>query len=233
MLEFGATHRKPCLLTCHMQVPGMQGDSNLVFVSRTLAAAHGSTRFVLNGIDPADFIFCATKQDYLLFLGAMNRAADKGLDLALDLSKRKGIRLIVAGTGMKYETIQHVAEMCAAAGAEYVGDVRGQRKAELLAGARAVLFPSRLREGCPLVILEAMVSGTPVISSSGGGTVELVTPETGILCEQVEDWDAAVDRIGEIAPLRCREIALEKYHYRRMVSDYLREYGSEIERFAG
>ncbi len=233
MLEFGATHRKPCLLTCHMKVADSNGDSNIVFVSRALAEAHDSTRFVLNGIHPGDFIFSETKDNYLLFMGAMNRAADKGLDLALALSRRKGFRLIVAGTGMNYETIRYVAGLCAAAGAEYVGDVRGPRKAELIAGARAVLFPSRLEEGCPLVILEAMISGTPVISSRGGGTVELVTPETGILCGQEAEWDAAVDRIGEISPVRCREIALEKYHYRRMVKDYLREYRTELESFGG
>jgi glycosyltransferase involved in cell wall biosynthesis len=231
MLEFGAAHRKPCLLTCHMKVTGIQGDSNMVFVSRALAVAHGSTRFVLNGINPDDFIFSERKEDYLLFMGAMNRAADKGLHLALDLSKRKGFHLIVAGTGMNYETIQHVGELCAAAGAEYIGDVRGRRKADLIADARAVLFPSRLDEGCPLVILEAMISGTPVISSRCGGSVELVTPETGILCGQDAEWDVAVDRIGEISPARCREIALKKYHYRRMVKDYLREYRWELEHF--
>jgi glycosyltransferase involved in cell wall biosynthesis len=230
MLEFGAANRKPCLLTCHMKQDGIC-QPNWVFVSRALAQAHGSSRFVLNGIDPNDFIFSEAKEDYLLFMGAMNKAVDKGLDLALDLSRSKGFRLVVAGTGMNYETIRQVAELCSAAGAEYLGDVRGPRKAELIAGARAVLFPSRLQEGCPLIILEAMVSGTPVISSRGGGTVELVTPETGILCGQDQDWGAAVDRIGEISPVRCREIALEKYHYRRMVKDYLREYRWEMERF--
>lgn len=233
MLEFGTAHRKPCLLTCHMKVPDMRGDANIVFVSRALAAAHASSRYVLNGIHPDDFMFLEQKQDYLLFMSAMNRAADKGLDFALALSKRKGFRLIVAGTGLDYETIQRVAGLCAGAGAEYVGDVRGSRKAELIAGARAVVFPSKLEEGCPLVILEAMMSGTPVISSRGGGSVELVTPETGILCVQEAEWDDAVDRVAEISPARCREIALEKFHYRRMVTDYLREYRRELESFAG
>jgi glycosyltransferase involved in cell wall biosynthesis len=97
----------------------------------------------------------------------------------------------------------------------------------LLAGARALLFPSRLREGCPLVVLEAMVSGTPVLA---GGTLEIVTPETGFLCGHEDEWVAALDRVAEISPFRCREIALEKYHYRRMVEDYVREYQAEIAR---
>jgi glycosyltransferase involved in cell wall biosynthesis len=230
LAHFAATHRKPCLLTCHMKDSLRQPQPNWVFVSQSIARFYGSRRVVLNGVDPNDFCFSETKDDYLLFLGAMNKAMDKGLDIALSLAGR-GNRLIVAGTGLDYQTVERIAELCAAAGAEYVGDVRGARKAELLRRARAVLFPSRLSEGCPLVILEAMMSGTPVISSRSGGAVEVVTPETGILCDAPEEWAAALERVGEISPRRCREVALEKFHYRRMVRDYVQEYQREFEGF--
>jgi glycosyltransferase involved in cell wall biosynthesis len=233
VMEFCARHRKPCLLTCHMRLEDTVAESNWVFVSRSLARAHGSERVVLNGLNPDDYIFSETKQDYLLYLGSMDKAIAKGLDLALAIAVEKGARLIVAGTARSYEAIQHVSKLCAEAGAEYVGDVRGAGKAELIAGARALLFPSRLNEGCPLVIIEAMLSGTPVISSARGGSVELVTPETGMLCGSDEEWGPAVDRLGGISPARCREVGLEKYDYRRMVKDYLREYEREIEHFNG
>ena len=231
-LAFAAIHGMPCLLTCHMLEHEKPLGSNWVFVSRSLAQAYGSSRFVVNGINPDDFIFSETKHDYLLFLCAMNRAADKGLDLALQLSQSVGFHLVVAGTGLNYDTIRQVSELCADAGAEYVGDVRGSQKAELIAGARALLFPSRLKEGCPLTILEALVSGTPVISSRSCGTEEVLAPDAGILCDREEDWRAALDRIGNISSTRCREIVLEKYHYRRMANDYLREYRLEINRFS-
>ena len=218
----------PSLLTCHRVEPDGLAGSNWVFVSRSHANAYGRCRVVLNGIRPDDYFFRENKGDYLLFMGAMERATEKGLDLALSLSARKRFRLIVAGTGMNYETISRISALCAAAGAEYVGDVRGEKKAELIAGARAVLFPSRLREGCPLVILEALMSGTPVISSTCGGSVEIVTPETGFLCETAEDWEDAIDRLDSISPARCREHCMTKFHYRRMVQDYVREYEREI-----
>lgn len=218
----------PCLLTCHMVQPGRLAQPNWLFVSRSHARAYGRCRVVLNGIHPSDCIFSETKDDYLLFMSAMERATGKGLDLALALSIRKGFRLIVAGTGPDYETISRISSMCAAAGAQYVGDVRGEKKAELMAGARALLFPSRLTEGCPLVILEAMLSGTPVISSACGGSVEIVTAETGFLCETEEEWPDAVDRLDSISPICCRELGLMKFHYRRMVRDYVREYEQEI-----
>jgi len=228
LFDFADRHGRPCLFTCHMLRTGEKAASNWVFVSHHHAREYGSDRVVINGIDPADYEFSETKSDYFLFMAAMNKAYEKGIDLALDLSRRKGFRLIVTGTGRDYETIHRVADLCAAAGAEYRGDVRGRERAELLAGARAVLFPSRLKEGCPLVILQAMLSGTPVISSHSGGSVDLVTPETGYLCDAPAEWDSAVDRIGEISPRRCREIGMERYHYRRMVRDYIREYEREI-----
>ena len=220
--------RVPCLLTCHKVQPRSIAQANWVFVSRAHANAYGGCRVVLNGIHPDDFSFSETKQDYLLFMSAMERAIGKGLQRALELSIRKGFRLIVAGTARDYETISRISAMCAAAGAEYVGDVRGREKAELMAGARALLFPSRFTEGCPLVILEAMLSGTPVISSACGGSVEIVTPETGFLCDTDDEWLNAIDHLDKISPARCREVGLQNFHYRRMVRDYIGQYEREI-----
>ena len=47
-----------------------------------------------------------------------------------------------------------------------VGDVRGIQKARLFAGAKALLFPTRLNEAFGLVIAEALMSGTPVKCST-------------------------------------------------------------------
>jgi glycosyltransferase involved in cell wall biosynthesis len=229
-VQFAETSGVKALLTCHMKQAGKIAGANWIFVARALASSYGSDRVVLNGVDPGDLAYSEVKEDYLLFLGAMNKAIDKGLDVALSVARASGRRLIVAGTGLDYETIAHVTGLCREAGAEYVGDVRGARKAGLIAGASALLFPSRLLEGCPLVILEAMMSGTPVISSRSGGAVEIVTTETGVLCDGEQAWLDAVERIPTISPARCREIAMKQWHYRRMVSDYLQEYRQELER---
>ncbi|MBN2629242.1 MAG: glycosyltransferase [Rhodobacteraceae bacterium] len=49
-----------------------------------------------------------------------------------------------------------------------------------LAGAQALVVPS-FAEGLPVVIMEAMVSGRPVIATSIAGIPELVTPDCGWL----------------------------------------------------
>jgi hypothetical protein len=218
----------PILLSCHMK-EGHPGAPNWLFVSRALAGHYGSDRVVLNGIDPSELCFSAEKDDYFLFLSSLNRPFAKGVDFALSVARSRGVRLVVAGTATTAETISEVSALCRDFGAEYLGDVRGPLKAGLLARARALLFPSRLPEGCPLVVLEALMSGTPVISTPCGGVVEILTPDTGFLCPEDEaDWLDAMDRISTISPHRCREVALANYHYRRMVSDYLREYQKEI-----
>jgi glycosyltransferase involved in cell wall biosynthesis len=221
------------VVTCHLDptVPGrLVADpihDNWIFVSRTLAHSLGRDRYVLNGIDPREYRFSAVKQDYFLFIASMDWADHKGLGVALDLARKMGFRLIVAGTAKARSTITEVARRCSAAGAEYIGDVRGAEKATLFADARALLFPTQVNEAFGLAIAEALMSGTPVICSSHGACGELVTPEVGFVCHTEGDYCEAVERIERIAPDRCREAAMTKFHYLRMAGDYLREYERE------
>ena len=222
------------LTTCHMDRRSRGMDlqrlgRQAIYVSPSLARTHGSARFVWNGLDPARYLYSETKQDYLLFVSALDWAYDKGLETALAVSRRTGLRLVVAGTGRTTAIIDEVTSACRAAGAECVGDVRGRERAALYAGARALLLPTRLNEGCPLVIIEALLSGTPVVASGAGGCAEMVQPELGFTCRTEDDYVRAVEQSGEISPATCRRHALDRYHYLRMAGDYVREYRVELE----
>ncbi|HEY6252889.1 MAG TPA: glycosyltransferase [Candidatus Angelobacter sp.] len=228
----------PWVVTCHSDPTDDPTDGgrriadpiedNWIFVSRTLAHSVGRSRYVVNGIDPEEYLFCETPDDYFLFMAALEFSTRKGLDVALNLATRHNLRLIVAGTGKTDQVIEQTARQCQAAGAEFVGDVRGIMKARLLARARALLFPTQVNEGFGLVMVEALVSGTPVIASSNGACAEIVTPEAGFVCRSDHDYDNAVRHIGEIERRSCREKANRQFHYRRMVADYVREYCAEI-----
>ena len=224
----------PWLISCHMDRRSRGLDPvalppYTVYVSPSLARSHGSSRFVWNGLDPSRYIFSSAKGNYLLFVSALDWAYDKGLEMAFQVARRTGLKLLVAGTARNAKTIEEVRGACFAAGAECLGDVRGRAKAELYAGARALLLPTRLNEGCPLVIIEALMSGTPVIASARGGCPEMVTPDVGFICETVDDYARAVAATGDILPEACRRHALERYHYLRMSQDYVREYRREME----
>jgi glycosyltransferase involved in cell wall biosynthesis len=221
--------------TCHLDLKARDRErsattENWIFVSRTLARLHGRDRYVLNGIDPSEYIFSETKGDYFLFMSTMDWELKKGLDVVLSLSKRLGFRLVVAGTGADPQGIENVAEMCREVKAEYVGDVRGKEKAELLAGARGFLFPTKVDEAFGLGMAEALMSGTPVICSDKGACPEIISPDVGFVCRDEEEYVAAINRVSEISPRACREKAFRDYHYLRMASDYVVEYQKEIAR---
>ena len=225
--------QKPWVATCHMdeRTRGRERDpitQNWIYVSRTLAQLHGSERYVWNGIDPAEYIYSESKADYFLFMSTMDWGTKKGLDLVLSLSKRLGFKLVVAGTGESYERIAKVQEMCDEVGAKYVGDVRGTGKAELLAGAKGFLFPTKLDEAFGLGMVEALMSGTPVICSDRGACPEIITPDVGFVCSNEELYVAAIEKIGEIDSRVCRYKAMRDYHYHAMANNYVREYEIEL-----
>ena len=226
-------NHKPWVATCHLDLRarGLERSTtteNWIFVSRTLAQLLGRDRYVWNGIDPAEYIFSDTKDDYLLFMSTMDWGTQKGLDVVLDLSKLLGFKLVVAGTAGDYKAIHKAQEMCRAVNAEYVGDVRGKAKAELLAGAKAFLFPTKVDEAFGLGMVEALMSGTPVICSDRGACPEIIPPEVGFVCHDMADYLAAVGKIADISPHTCRETAMKNYHYLKMSADYVTEYEKEI-----
>ncbi|HKG45230.1 MAG TPA: glycosyltransferase [Pyrinomonadaceae bacterium] len=223
----------PWVATCHLDMrtaglPQRATTENWIFVSRTLARLHGRTRYVLNGVDPGTCIYSEQKQDYFLFMSSMDWEMKKGLDIALSLAARHGLRLIVSGTGNNYKRIMRITSLCREIGAEYVGDVRGLRKAELLAGAKAFLFPTRIDEAFGLGMVEALMSGTPVICSDKGACPEIITRDVGFVCRYEPDYVSAIRRVGEIKPQTCRDKAMRDFHYLRMARDYVAEYEKEI-----
>ncbi len=224
---------KPWLATCHLDVTTRgrersRNTDNWIFVSRTLAKLHGSNRYVLNGIDPAAYAYSESKDGFFLFMSTMDWGNRKGLDVALSLAKTIGFKLIVAGTGTDYQHINSVAQMCREVGADYVGDVRGVFKAYLLAKATALLFPTKLNEAFGLGMIEALMSGTPVICSDKGACPEIISSDVGFVCSSEPEYISAVNRIKEISNRACREKALREYHYLRMARNYVAEYKKEI-----
>jgi len=220
----------------HIQPDGVRRpplSANTIFVSKAHATAFGRSRFVLNGIDPGEFTYSETKDDYFLFAVAdLSDLQLKGFEIARSLVRDCGIRLIVCGSAPRGSSREAVVQKFAGDGIEYVGHVSGQRKADLFAGARCLLFPTQANETFGLVIAEALVSGTPVICSNRGACPELLASETakvGFVCEHYSDYIEAIAAIDRISPAACRRHALERFHYLRMARDYVREFIAEIE----
>ena len=94
----------------------------------------------------------------------------------------------------------------------------------LIRGARALVFPS-LYEGFGLPVLEAMMLGTPVITSARGA-LEEVTGEAALLVDpyDVDDIARAIEAIvsdpdlrGELAAAASQAAKFSPAHYRQRV----------------
>jgi glycosyltransferase involved in cell wall biosynthesis len=67
----------------------------------------------------------------------------------------------------------------------------------IMRAADLVIFPSRY-EPCGLVLLEALASGVPVVTSRNVGGSELIGPEVGIVVEDCDDVDALSHAVGSL-----------------------------------
>jgi len=199
--------------------PGERFLPNTVFVSRNHAIRHGSTHYIYSGVNLGDFIYREKKEDYFLFLAKVSWKV-KNVDLAIKLAREMGFKLIIAG-GWRPSFRRNI---------KFVGEVDDKKKAELLAGAKALIFPTNWEEPIGNVTLEALASGTPVITTNKGAMPEVVTPDVGIRCNTFEEFKDAVNRIGEISPEKCRERVEKNFTAEIMAQNYIEAYERIIQR---
>jgi glycosyltransferase involved in cell wall biosynthesis len=109
---------------------------------------------------------------YVLFSGTLEPRKNVPALLAAFASVETGdVDLVIAGpTGWNEDVGPAVAAL--GSRVHLLGFVPRSQLAALMAGASAVCYPS-LREGFGLPVLEAMVQGTPVVTSRGTATEEV------------------------------------------------------------
>ena len=185
---------------------------NTIFLSRDHAKRHGSTVFVYNGLDPAEYIFRGRKEQWDLFLGKLH--SDRGYQWAVEAAKRTGRRLIIAGGWRPSFT----------GAVKYVGEVGGKRKAVLLARARCLWMPAQWDEPFGLPTIEALFSGTPVLGTRRGALPEIVTPAVGVLRDTLDELIKAADKVTTLDPRACRERAERHFTHVVMAEAYVRMY---------
>jgi glycosyltransferase involved in cell wall biosynthesis len=172
-----------------------------------------------------DFPFRAEKDGYLLWIGRFNE--DKGPNRAIAAAQEADERLILAGPvqpGHEEFFAREVEPQLDGHLIRYIGEV-GEEKGDLYAGAKALLMPIRWPEPFGLVMTEAMACGTPVIAFPEGSAPELVLDgETGFVVEGEQEMAAAVTRLGEIDPERCRESARERFDVASVAEAYEQAY---------
>ena len=175
-----------------------------------------------HAVDPRVFRYGSEPGDYLLFLGRFT--AGKGVLEAIEVARRTGHRLILAAADNEYYRTA-VAPLVDGDRVVHTGDLGLEAKVALLQGARALLYPLQAAESFGLVLIEAMMCGTPVAALDRGAVRELV--EEGRTGRAYASLDALARGLGDVLALDRREVrarALARFRPERMVDAYVDVY---------
>ena len=201
-------------------------------------------RLISEGIDPVEVIAPGVVErevrpplrepPVIAFGGRM--VWEKGADVLLRAFARvrkrvPGARLIMAGDGPERPALERLAiELGVDRVTSFLGYVRRAELERRFEDAWVQALPGRWQEPFGLAAAEAMMRGTSVVASAGGGPSELVVPDrTGILVPagDVEALTAALLQIvtdrerAERMGLAGRAFALEHLGAERCVDEWL------------
>lgn len=163
-----------------------------------------------NSFDEKDFLFQDNKEDYFLYLGRLTPR--KGLAIVEEIAKHH--KVITAGQGdIRIPNTEHV------------GIIRGKEKANLLAGARALICPTVYIEPFGGVAVEAQLSGTPVICTDFGAFTETVVEDmTGYRCRTLKEFLNATEKVSELDYKGIQLLAQSRYSLEAVAPQWKRWY---------
>ncbi len=189
-------------------------------------------RTIHHGVELEQFDFNPSPNDYLLFFGRIH--PDKGTREAIEVARRSGQKLIIAGIIQDQDYFDtHVKPHIDDNQVQYIGSVGPAERNRMLRQAYALLHPIYFEEPFGLSVVESMACGTPVIAFNRGSMPELITSGTnGFLVRDVDGAVEAVAQIGSIERAECRKSVEKRFSSERMVDEYLSVY-REILRGAG
>jgi glycosyltransferase involved in cell wall biosynthesis len=167
-------------------------------------------------------------EPYLLCLARI--CPDKGQHIAVEVARRAGMRLVLAGKvdctpGSREYFERQVAPAIDGSRVIHIRNVAGVEKAQLLGRATALLAPIQWDEPFGLSVVEAMASGTPAISFARGAAPELIEEgETGFLVSDADTMVRAVRQAAEVDPAHCAAVARARFSPPAMTDGYLEIY---------
>lgn len=178
---------------------------------------------VYNGIRMEDFTFNDQPDDYLAFVGRIH--ADKGVHLAIDVARRTGRRLVIAGIIQDERYFEELIRPRLGDGVEYIGPVGPKERDAIFRNAYASLHLTTIPERFGLAMAESMACGTPVIGADLGSVREVLADgETGFVVHDVDGAVHAVEPIGRLDRAACRRRVERCFSIAAMVEGYLAAY---------
>lgn len=177
-----------------------------------------------HGIDLNQFTYRQEAGDYLLFLGRIH--PEKGVHDAIEVARKTGIRLVIAGIIQDEDYFREQVEPCIdGSKVEYIGSVGPEKRQEVMGGALALLHLIHFDEPFGLSVVESMACGTPVIAYGLGSMPELIfNGSTGFIVDDVDATAHAVDKINTLDRRACRDDVEKRFTCQRMAHEYVGVY---------
>jgi len=179
---------------------------------------------VYNGINLSEFTFNESPGDALVAYGRIH--PEKGFHLAIEVAKKSGRRLIIAGIIQDRDYFEEeISPHVDGKNIEYLGVISNRERDDLLKEAYAVLHLNTIPERFGLVMAESMAAGVPVISMDLGSCREVIADgKTGFLVNNVDEAVKVVEKIPEISRETCRQRVEEHFSLDIMVENYEKVY---------
>ena len=179
-----------------------------------------------NYFDPDDFTYNTNKDDYVLFLGRVTEL--KGISTCIQATAAAGVKLKIAGQGR----IADVGWDHTPAHVEELGYADVDTRRQLMARARALIIATTYNEPFGGVVVEALLSGTPIITPFFGAFAEIQNGKTGFLCHTLRDYVQAIRNIHMIDPADCKARGLD-YTLERIAPQFERWFSDIQEVYTG
>jgi glycosyltransferase involved in cell wall biosynthesis len=122
---------------------------------------------------------------FILFAGRLHPQKDPILLIRSFANlKERNTHLLIAGDGELASSVrQEIAQLGLSNQVTMLGALNQKELAKLHRLSSAFVLSSAY-EGLPLVVLEALASGTPIVTTKCGETPKLLRGDTGVVCEE-------------------------------------------------
>ena len=202
-------------------------DATTTYVAISDADRHPLLHYaatIHHGIDIDAFELHPDPGDHLLFFGRIH--PDKGTAHAIDVARRAGRRLVIAGIIQDERYFRDEIEPHLNGDqVTYIGPVDAGDRSEVLGRAHALMHLIDFDEPFGFSVVEAMACGTPVIAYERGSMRELIEHErTGFLVRTVDEATHAVDLAGGLDRAAIRASVATRFDRATMVDRYAELY---------
>lgn len=171
------------------------------------------------------------KQNYLLYLGRI--MTGKGTHIAIEIANKVGIPLIIAGQGSVQDLKMDIHQI-ANNNIYPIGYADAELRKNLMCNAKALIIASQYTEPFGGVQIEALLSGTPTITSDWGAFAENnIHGVTGYRCRTFDQYIWATKNIDKIRPENCRNFAINNFTFDKVAPMYEEYFEMVMDNYTG